>query len=293
VSRAAAISRAAALLSALAALASLSPSLSAEDSRRKQEILFPELPSHGVGDAPFDVTARASSGLPVTLELVAGPAVLDGTKLRLTHVPGLVILRASQKGNDLFLPAVPAERAFSVGSAASAPVVRVAAGAGFVALGAELTLTADASGDPAPSLQWRRNGEPISGATGRQLTISSATPSDAGDYDVVATNALGSVVGSRTHVTVGKRVQTIVFQAPMAVTAGQSVTLSATATSGLPVQFDVLSGSALVNGSALTVQMAGMVVIQASQPGDMTYEAASPVSQSFMAGGGAGGQHVP
>jgi len=282
-----------ALLGALALFASLSPSLPAEDSRKKQEILFPEIASHGVADAPFDVLARASSGLPLTLELVAGPAVLDGKRLRLTHVPGLVIIRATQKGNDAFLPAVPAERAFGVGTSASAPVVGSGLGVGFVAIGAEFTLVADVSGDPAPSLQWRKDGAAIAGATGRRYTISAASPADSGDYDVVATNAQGTVVGLRTHVTVGKRLQTITFQAPMMVTAGETIALSATASSGLPVTFDVVSGSAQVNGSALTVATAGMITIQASQAGDPGYEAAAPVTQSFMANGGPGGQRVP
>jgi Immunoglobulin domain len=289
VKAAAAILRGTALLGAVAVLTALS----AEDSRKKQEIVFPEIASHGLADAPFEITAHASSGLPVTIELVDGPAVLDGKKLRLTHVPGLVIVRATQKGNDAFLPAIPAERAFGVGTNASAPIIRTGLGNGFVALGAELTLVADVSGDPAPALQWRKNGEAITGATGSRFTISAAGPADSGDYDVVATNAQGSVIGLRTHVTVGKRLQTITFQLPTVLMAGQTVTLSAVASSGLPVTFDVVSGQAQVLGSVLTVATSGLITVQASQAGNEAYEAAAPVSQSVMANGGVGGQRVP
>jgi uncharacterized repeat protein (TIGR03803 family) len=53
------------------------------------------------------------------------------------------------------------------------------------------------------------------------------------------------------------------------------ITLSATATSGLPVGFSVLSGPATLSGNVLTVTGAGTVVVQASQPGNGTRATAS------------------
>ncbi len=64
--------------------------------------------------------------------------------------------------------------------------------------------------------------------------------------------------------------------------ADGSVTLSATATSGLPVSYVVMEGAAAVSGSILTLTGLGQVIIQATQAGDATYAPAAPLTQSFF-----------
>jgi hypothetical protein len=59
------------------------------------------------------------------------------------------------------------------------------------------------------------------------------------------------------------------------------ITLSASATSGLPVSFAVLSGPATLSGNVLTVTGVGTVTVEATQPGNANFEAAVPVDQSF------------
>ena len=59
------------------------------------------------------------------------------------------------------------------------------------------------------------------------------------------------------------------------------ITLIATDTSGLPVSFSVISGPATLSGSVLTVTGMGNVVVEASQAGNATYAAATPVDESF------------
>ena len=51
------------------------------------------------GDAAFDVSATASSGLVLTYEVVSGPATIDGAKVTLSGA-GKVVLKAIQVGND-------------------------------------------------------------------------------------------------------------------------------------------------------------------------------------------------
>ncbi|MFL2832178.1 MAG: hypothetical protein ACJ0BK_00995 [Coraliomargaritaceae bacterium] len=60
------------------------------------------------------------------------------------------------------------------------------------------------------------------------------------------------------------------------------VTLSANATSGLPVTYVVMEGPAAVSGSTLTLTGLGQVIIQATQAGDVTYAPAVPLTQSFF-----------
>jgi uncharacterized delta-60 repeat protein len=77
--------------------------------------------------------------------------------------------------------------------------------------------------------------------------------------------------------------QTISFGPLASQTYGvPSITLSAAATSGLPVVLSVISGPATLLGDVLTVIGSGTVVIQASQAGNATFAAASPVDESFI-----------
>jgi hypothetical protein len=280
-------------LSAVAFFSALAPAASAQDSRKKQDIIFPELTSRNLGDAPFTLAAKATSGLPVTFELVSGPAVLDGRTLKLTNTPGLVIVRASQAGNDSFLPATAAERAFTVNDKPSAPVILSQPEDVHAGIGEIIMLSVDASGEPKPSFQWRKDGAPVPGATDRRLTVASATLNDAGAYDVVVSNSVGSATSGPARVAVGKRSQTISFQGSTSVAAGQAVTLLANASSGMPVKFDVISGMAVISGNTLMASQGGTVVVQASQPGDATFEPAANVMQTFFITAGPSGPHIP
>jgi hypothetical protein len=272
----------------LLALVSVMPASSraddtpAQDSRRKQEIIFDEIPEHSAADAPFDVSAKSTSGLPVAWEVVSGPAVPDAGKLKLTGSPGLVIVRASQAGNALFQPAKVTERAFNVRPKPSAPEFTEQPVALNATVGGAILISVEVSGEPKPSLQWRKDGNPISGATDRTLSIPQSGPADAGSYDVVARNDSGTAVSQRVGVGVEKRSQFVSFQAPSGqLQAGQPVTLNATTSSGLTVQLEVTSGMGYISGSTLTAQ-SGSVTVRASQPGNSEFEAATPVSQTLV-----------
>jgi hypothetical protein len=75
--------------------------------------------------------------------------------------------------------------------------------------------------------------------------------------------------------------QTITFNALPNVTYGVSpITLGATASSGLAVSYAV-TGPATLSSSTLTITGAGPVTVTASQAGNGSYSAATPVQQSF------------
>ncbi len=65
-------------------------------------------------------------------------------------------------------------------------------------------------------------------------------------------------------------------------TTDPAFNLTATASSGLAVDFTIMSGPATVNGSTITLAgTAGDVVVKANQPGNGTYTPAAPVINSF------------
>lgn len=79
-----------------------------------QAITFPQIPNKLVSDPAFSLGASASSGLPVTYEIVSGPATLNGDLVTLTGTPGEVVIKASQGGNGTFDPAVDLTNTFQV-----------------------------------------------------------------------------------------------------------------------------------------------------------------------------------
>lgn len=72
-------------------------------------------------------------------------------------------------------------------------------------------------------------------------------------------------------------------QIPNHLTTDSPFVLEATATSGLEVLFEVISGPATVDGNICTLTgVPGEVVIEATQPGNAQYDPADPVLNSFM-----------
>lgn len=64
--------------------------------------------------------------------------------------------------------------------------------------GQNATFTAVASGAPAPTYRWQKNGVDIPGATTSTLTLTNVTLADAATYSVIATNEAGSSTANAT-----------------------------------------------------------------------------------------------
>lgn len=148
--------------------------------------------------------------------------------------------------------------------------------------GSGISFTATANGTPTLTYQWQKDGVDIPGATSPSLSVANVQSSDAGSYTVTVSNAVGSVTSDPAMLTVNAVSQLITFNAlPDIGFTTTPFALSAAASSGLPVTFDVLSGPASVNGTFLTLTGAGVVTIRALQSGNATYAAAVPVDRTF------------
>jgi uncharacterized delta-60 repeat protein len=97
--------------------AALDVVVSFDVTKSNQAINFGSLAGKTFGDAAFDLSATADSGLPVSFSLVSGPAELQGAAITLTGA-GTVVIRASQAGNDLYNEASAVIRSFAVTPAA-------------------------------------------------------------------------------------------------------------------------------------------------------------------------------
>jgi hypothetical protein len=102
-----------------------------------------------------------------------------------------------------------------------------------------------------------------------------------GIEDLAAANA-GSVTILLGAVT-GQTAQTITFAPPGTVVFAVSpLTISATASSGLPVSFASITTSVCaISGNTVTMADTGVCTIVASQPGNSVYAPAASVTQSF------------
>jgi sugar lactone lactonase YvrE len=239
------------------------------------------------------LNATASSGLPVTL-LVSGPATLIGDTLTVTGV-GTITVTAYQFGDS-------GDANNASGWAAAKPLT-----ATIAANAVQLTVTADsfsrAPGLPNPTLTYTISGM-VNGDTAANVTTgapalstTAAQSSPTGSYDIIITqNTLvtttpnytltaASFVKGTLTITAGLS-QTITFPAiPNAnnlVYGASSIALQATTSApGLQVVYTV-QGSAKLTGTILSITGAGPVAVTATQPGDATYQAAQPVTQSFI-----------
>jgi len=94
-----------------------------------------------------------------------------------------------------------------------------------VMAGMSVTFAA-ASGSPAPTNQWRKNGTNILGATSGTYTITSVAAGDAASYTVVATNTAGSATSNGAVLAV-KTAPSITLQpANQTVAVGQNATFT-------------------------------------------------------------------
>jgi len=252
-------------------------------TRAAQTIGFTPLSSAPIyGASPLTLSASASSGLPVTFS-ATGPATVNGTALTITGA-GSVVVTANQAGNANYEAASPVSQTIAV--ARATPTVGLTSSSS----GATVTLTATATGSgvkPTGQVTFLNGAAQLGtstlnsgGAAGLTATLpvgqNSVTASYAGDSNYVAAT---SVVVS---VAVNKTQQTITFRqlsSPVTYGAGP-LTLSASASSGLPVTFSA-TGPATVNGTTLTITGAGSVVVTANQAGNTNYAAAAPVSQTI------------
>ncbi|MGE4131861.1 MAG: immunoglobulin domain-containing protein [Bdellovibrionales bacterium] len=122
------------------------------------------------------------------------------------------------------------------GNSNVAPTIVSFTGSVTVASGSPLSLSVSATGNPAPSFQWYKNGAELAGATSATYQVSAASAQDAGTYAVQVYNSAGSITSNNATVTV---TSTTVTQQPPAITSlspdvtidvGQILTLTVQAT---------------------------------------------------------------
>lgn len=120
---------------------------------------------------------------------------------------GTYVLTASNSvGTATSAPAV-----LSVNQPLTAPVFTLQPVSQTVMAGTAVSFSAAASGNPAVSYQWRRDGNTIAGATNASYALAAAALGDAGTYTVTAINSAGTATSAPTVLTVNQPLTAPVF----------------------------------------------------------------------------------
>ena len=98
-----------------------------------------------------------------------------------------------------------------------------------VAVGGSASFSVGASGLPAPSYQWRKNGTDIAGATVSSYALSNITTNDDASYSVLVSNSVGSVASSVATLTVNFAPYIISRTSSLSIGAGATNYISVTA----------------------------------------------------------------
>ena len=260
----------------------------ASGQKQTQSISF-TAPASGTAGGSATLSATATSGLPVALSVDSGSgagvcSVSGGTVTY--NNSGSCVIDANQSGNATYAAAAQVQRTITVTLKSQSISFTGAPDSGLVGGSATLSATATSGLPVALSV------DSGSGAGVCTLSGSTVTYAAAGTC-LIDANQSGNATWAaapqaQLKIAVTGKPQTITFtDPPTSGTVGDDpVTLSATATSGLPVALSVDSGSGAgvctLSGSTVTYAAAGTCVIDANQPGNATW-AAAPQAQLKIA----------
>ncbi len=242
-------------------------------AKANQSVQFDAISTKTYGDAPFTLSARASTGLPVTFE-GSGPVQISGNQVTVTGAGEATIL-AKQTGNENYNAAPEVLQKLNIARAEQ--TVTLAA------------IPDKTMGDPDFPLEVR-----TSSGLSAVLTVSGPAEvvgttvrlKGAGPVTITASqpgneNYLPTAVSVSQRFTVAKGNQTIRMQPIADRTYGDGdITVGASASSGLPVAITVTGPATIADGS-LKITGAGAITVTIAQSGNDSYEPAASVTQTF------------
>lgn len=111
-----------------------------------------------------------------------------------------------------------------------------------------LSVTATGSGDLA--YQWRKNTQPIDGATAAVHVLADVTEVDEADYDVVITNVVGSLTSSVAHLAVNDPPRITTPPQSLTLVVGAPASFSVTAAGTGPFTYQWRKDTVVIDGAA-------------------------------------------
>jgi hypothetical protein len=245
-----------------------------ESNQVEQTISFDPITNKNYGDAPFFLSATASSGLPVTFESSnENVAIAEGSEITVVGV-GEVTITASQAGNSNFTPAQNVQQSFTISKGNQEITFN--------------TIPSKTFGDPNFSLSVASNSAlPISFESS-DLTVATINGSEviilrAGNAIITASQSgntnYNAAISAQQPLTITKADQQITFDPVTSKTFGDpNFPLNVSANSELTVTLESDNHDvATTIGNEVIIVGVGEAFITASQPGNENYNAATSV----------------
>ncbi len=231
--------------------------------------------------------ASSTSGLTVSFtSSTTGVCTITSGGILTFVTAGTCTINANQAGNSMYLPAPQVSRSFTVN-----PVVPGAPTIGTAVAGdtqAAVAFTTPGNNGGASITGYTvtvspADVAPVNGASS-PIVVTGLTNGQAYTFTVTADNAAGTGAASPASNSVTpKATQTITFNNPGARNFGTTPTFSATSDSGLSPTFtsSTTGVCTITSLGAVTFVTAGTCTINADQPGNGSYLAATQVTRSF------------
>ena len=157
---------------------------------------LPVYPSAGGGSAVLNLATTNSNAAVVT-------AALNGSVLTLTPLaPGAATVTLT--ATDINGNTATGTIAVTVAGAPTAPVVTIQPVPAITMVSGTVNtvvFTVAASGTPAPTYQWQRNGVNVTGKTSPTYVLTNASDAQAGTFRCIVTNSQGSVTSNPSVLT--------------------------------------------------------------------------------------------
>jgi hypothetical protein len=246
--------------------------VSALPPQASQTINLGPLPTPTYGGAPFSVSATATSGLPVTIAYVSGPATGSGSGPYTATGAGTVNFTATQAGNAKYAAAAPVN--FSVNIAPASQNITLGALPTPTYGGASFSLSATATSGLPVTISY------VSGpATGSGNGPYTATGGGVVNFTATQTGNANYAAATPVNfsVTVAPAVPVLAFAAVPAHTYGDApFTVSASSPSSGTVTYSLVSGAAsITSGGVVTLTGAGSLTLAAQQAATTNYTSAT------------------
>jgi uncharacterized repeat protein (TIGR03803 family) len=245
-----------------------------------QTISFGPLATVANIDPPFTLSATSSVGLPITFSSSnTGLATVSGNTVTLVGGAGSVTITASQTGNADYNAAAPVQQTLTIISKSSQTITF---GTLSVKSMGDAPFSLSASSTSGLPITYTSSNTAVATVSGVVVTIVGA-----GSTDITASQTGNTAFLPATPVVqplvVQKGIQQITFNPPISpVLGGPSIAFTATSSAGLSVVFTPVTTTKLsISGNTGTTLQAGLATVRASQPGNVNYNAATPVDQTF------------
>lgn len=253
------------------------------DATATQTITFSQPSTLTYGDAPFELQSTSTSGLPVSYELVSGPATLEDNKVKIDGA-GEVVIKSMQAGAAAYDPVV-SNQTLTIDKATLT----------VIAEDKSKTYLAELPSFSSTYLGFV-NGDDISsaGISGEPYYSTLATAQTEVNQSPVLISIASGTLQSQNYQFVPEEGLLFITKADQTITfntlSDKLVTdadfeLPATASSGLDLEI-ISSNPAIasVAGNRVSIHQAGDVEFTAHQSGDENFNAALSVKQNLKIG---------